>query len=249
MILVYIFSGIIGLYIILTLLGRRYRNPYKLIMVFGKKGSGKSTTLVKLALRYHKRGWNIYSTEPTPYSYLIKPEQIGFIQLMPHSILLVDEVGMIWDNRNYKQFRPEVRDFFKLQRHYKVRCYLFSQTFDIDKKLRDLTDQMYLMVSAFNLFSYGKRISRKIVLTKSNADRPSTISEDLVFDSIIWFWAGSRFFTYIPRYAKYFDSFAAPNLKIVELPYNTPRIGEKRTRLVRKLDFKRCLRKVFRKRK
>lgn len=123
--ILYIFCCLIGLYLILTILGRKYLNPYKLIMVFGKKGSGKSTTLCKLAFMYHKRGWTVYSTENTPFSYKIDPDQIGFVQLQPHSILLVDEVGMIWDNRNYKSFRPEVRDFFKLQRHYKIRCYLF----------------------------------------------------------------------------------------------------------------------------
>lgn len=227
--ILYIFCCLIGLYLILSILGRKYLNPYKLIMVFGKKGSGKSTTLCKLAFKYHKRGWTVYSTENTPFSYKIEPDQIGFVQLQQHSILLVDEVGMIWDNRNYKSFRPEVRDFFKLQRHYKIRCYLFSQTFDIDKKLRDLTDQMYLLVSAFNMFSYGKRISRKIVLTKSQADRPSTISEDLQFDSVLFFWAGSRFFTFIPKWAKYFDSFAAPDLKVVEFPYNAPRQLEKKS--------------------
>lgn len=198
---------------------RKYKNPYKLIMVFGKKGCGKSTTLCKLAIKYKKKGWIVYSTEHTPFTYYIEPSQIGYVHLEPHSVLLVDEVGMVWDNRQYRDFKPQVRDFFKLQRHYKVRCYLFSQTFDIDKKLRDLTDQMFLLRSVFTVFSYGKRINRRIVLTKSEADKPSTISEDLVFDSFLLFWAGSRFFTYIPKYAKYFNSFEAPALQKVNFTY------------------------------
>ena len=42
---------------------RKYLNPYKLYLVFGKKGSGKSTYLVKLAKQYLKRKkhWNIYT--------------------------------------------------------------------------------------------------------------------------------------------------------------------------------------------
>lgn len=204
--------------VLLVLLTRKYRNPYKLIMIFGKKGSGKSTTLTKLALKYLDKGWNVYSTEPVPGSFQVKPEQIGFVQFLPHSVLLIDEVGMIWDNRNFKSFKPEVRDFFKLQRHYKIRIYLFSQSFDIDKKLRDLTDEMYLMKCFFNVFSYGKKINRRIVLTKSTSEAPSTISEDLVFDSLLLFWCGSRFLTFIPKYAKYFDSFYAPNLNIIDFP-------------------------------
>ena len=32
-----------------------YRNPYKLYMVFGKKGSGKTTLMTKLAIQYQKK--------------------------------------------------------------------------------------------------------------------------------------------------------------------------------------------------
>ena len=40
---------------------RKYRNPYKLYMIFGKKGSGKSSYLCKLALQYRKKGYNVYT--------------------------------------------------------------------------------------------------------------------------------------------------------------------------------------------
>ncbi len=216
--LILFFLAFIGFYLY-TL---KFRNPYKLIMIFGKKGCGKSTTLCKLALQHIKKGWTVYSTEPIPGTYLISPSDIGFVQLHPHSVLLVDEVGMVWDNRNFKNFRPEVRDFFKLQRHYKIKCYLFSQTFDIDKKLRDLTDEMYLLTNKFRVFSYGKRILKKIVLNDSTADSPSSIAENLAFDSLFWFWAGSRTLTYIPKWQRYFDSFVTPELPCKELPLNLP---------------------------
>ena len=38
-----------------------YRNPYKLIMVFGKKGSGKTTLIAKLTYKYLKKGRPVYS--------------------------------------------------------------------------------------------------------------------------------------------------------------------------------------------
>ena len=40
---------------------RKYLNPYKLYLVFGKKGSGKSTYLVKLARKHLKKGWIVYT--------------------------------------------------------------------------------------------------------------------------------------------------------------------------------------------
>ena len=204
--------GVIAVLLVFHLLTRRYCNPYKLTMIFGKKGSGKSTLLTKLALSYQKKGIPVYSTEKIPGCFLISPDEIGYVELEPNSVLLVDEVGMIWDNRNFKNFKPEVRDWFKLQRHRKVRVYLFSQTFDIDKKIRDLTDEMYLVEKKFRVFSYAKRILKRTVLNKSTAESPSKIDEDLVFDSILLFWAGSRRFTFIPKYAGYFDSFDCQKL-------------------------------------
>lgn len=185
-------------------------------MVFGKKGSGKSTYLVKVALKYISRGWVVYSNmrdlKIDGIRY-INPDLIGEFVPTSNSLLLIDEVGMIWDNRNFKAFRQDTRDFFKLQRHYKVVCYLASQTWDIDKKLRDLTDAMYLNVCLFNVFSIGKRIARRIVLTESTSEAESRIADNLKF-APIWNWS----FTYIPKYAKYFDSFNVPQLP--ELPYD-----------------------------
>lgn len=193
----------------------KFLNPYKLIFIFGKKGSGKSTLLTKYALTYLKRGWNVYSTENCPGTYKINPSDVGFSQFPPRSVIIVDEVGMIWDNRGFKTFPQEVRDYFKLQRHYKHVVILASQTFDVDKKIRDLADEMYLVEKKLRVFSYAKKILRRTVLLESTAAQggESRISEDLVYDSLFFFWAGSRKLTYIPNYTKYFDSFHAPDLR------------------------------------
>ena len=191
---------------------KKFLNPYKLFMVFGKKGSGKSTLLTKLCLDYIKKGRPVYSTLPVPGTYHLDAKDIGYKYFPPNSVLMIDEVGMIWDNRNFKKFDEKVRDFFKLQRHYKLVVYLFSQTFDIDKKLRDLTDHMYLVEKKARVFTWAKRITKRVVLNKSTAEAPSKIDEDLVFDPLLFFWAGTRRFTFIPKYVKYFDSFTTPEL-------------------------------------
>jgi len=200
----------------------KYLNPYLLTMVFGKKGSGKSTLLVKLALQHLEDGWTVYSTERIPGTYFVDYNDIGYVEFAPNSVLLVDEVGMIWDNRNFKNFKNEVRDWFKLQRHRRVKVYLFSQTFDIDKKIRDLTDDMYLVEKRLRVFSYAKRILKKTVLNKSTAESPAKIDEDLQFDSLLFFWCGSRRLTFIPKYTKYFNSFIADQLEVKEFEYTPP---------------------------
>ena len=217
---------------------RKYLNPYKLIFIFGKKGSGKSTLLTKYALDYVRKGWNVYSTEYCPGTYHISPKDVGFSYFPPNSVIIVDEVGMIWDNRNFKNFPEQVRDYFKLQRHYQHVVILASQTFDVDKKIRDLADEMYLVTKKFRVFSYAKKILRETVLLKSTATQggDSRISEDLVFDSLLLCWAGSRKFTYIPKYTRYFNSFKAPELPQKEFE-QVPElvIPVKRRRLLPKL--------------
>lgn len=202
-------------------LTRKYLNPYKLIFIFAKKGQGKSTLLTKMALHHLKHGWTVYSTEPIPGCYLIKPVDIGHYELPWHSLLVIDEIGMIWDNRDFKNFSSAVRDWFKLQRHRGVKVICASQSFDVDKKIRDLADDMFLLEKKFRVFSYGKRILKMLDIVEANGDHgsESRIVDQLKFDSILFFWAGSRTLTFIPHWAKYFDSFAAPPLKEKEFEY------------------------------
>ena len=222
----YFISFFVFVMAVFHFLTRKYLNPYKLTMIFGKKGSGKSTLLTKLAIQYQKKGIPVYSTEKIPGTYLIDPEDVGYVHFPEGSVLLIDEVGMIWDNRNFKNFKPEVRDWFKLQRHRKIRVYLFSQTFDVDKKIRDLTDEMYLIEKKLRVFSYAKRINKRTVLNASTAESPSKLDEDLEFDSFLLFWCGSRKFTYIPKYSKYFDSFVCAPLKVKNFPFTPAFISQ-----------------------
>lgn len=206
--LLIVFGIFFGLTFLYNLATRRYLNPYKLFLVFGKKGSGKSTYLVKLAAQHLKKGWIVYTNLDELFMPGVRHfniQHLGDFVPETHSLLLLDEVGMIWDNRDYKVFKPCVRDFFKLQRHYKVKVYMASQTFDVDKKLRDLCDGMFLHTCVARVFTMGKRITRKVVITQSTSEAESRISEDLV---ILPFWNWTL--TFIPKWAKYFDSHSVP---------------------------------------
>lgn len=212
------------LVIVLTwhFLTKKYINPYKLYMVVGKKGSGKTTMLVRLAYEHLRKGWTVYSTEIIPGCYHILYSDIGKFDLPSGSVLLVDEVGMVWDARKYKDFPDHLRDWFKYQRHEGVKVYLFSQTFDVDKKIRDLTDNMYLVTNVARVFAYGKRIIKVPDLVKPSAEGPARLDDVLKFDSFLWFWCGSRIFTFIPRYAKLFNSHVRLDLPPKEYEYIPP---------------------------
>lgn len=193
-----------------SLWARKYANPYKLIMIFGKKGSGKSTLLTRLAVKYAKSGRLVYSNSEVFYPGIRKFDvnDIGRCTFPEYSVVFIDEVGMIWDNRNFKNFRDDVRDWFKLQRHHKVTVYLFSQTFDIDLKLRNLTDLMYMCTCHFNVISLARRVNRKLVIVEPQGETEGRIADGYVLQPLILQFFGMRsiYFTWIPKYKKYFNT-------------------------------------------
>lgn len=192
-----------------------FRNPYKLVMIFGKKGSGKNTLLTKLSIKYNRKGYKVFSDSEIFNTYKLSTDWIGHYDFPQNSVLLIEEAGITWDNRNFKTFSAEVRDFFKLQRHHHIIVYLASQSFDVDKKLRDLTDEMYLCENVMGIFSIAKSINKKIAIHNASEDNngESFLTETYSF-GFPWEWK----YTFIPRWIRYFNSFSAPKVGV-----NAPR--------------------------
>lgn len=192
----------------------KYANPYKLYMVFGKKGSGKTTLMVKLSIRYRKKGWKVFCDREIPGCYRFDTADFGKIQFPPNSLILVDEVGLVWDNRNFKSFPEHVKRYFKYQRQYRNVVYLFSQSFDVDKKIRDLTDHLYIVTNVFNCFSVARRVTKKVTIVHADrsAQGESRIADDYELDPILFAPFGTVRLTYIPKYVRYFKSYDPPTL-------------------------------------
>lgn len=215
MIFIYLFFFLVLFYLIFDRLTKNYLNPYKLIFIFGKKGSGKTTTLTKIALDHIRKGYKVYSTIEIPGTFLFDIREIGLRTFEPKSVVLCDEIGMVWDARDFSKFPTYVRDFFKYQRQYKLKVYLFSQTFDVDKKIRDLTDEMYLLRNVARVFSVQRRIIKRICI-KDAMDGTSSLAEDYKFDSIL---LGGLKVTFIPRYVSFFKSYNPKFLEFIEGEY------------------------------
>ena len=196
---------------VFCLVTRNYVNPYKLIFVFGKKGSGKSTLLTKLAIQYSRKKWSVFTTENIPGTQNISdPRKIFCMNFPEKSCIFIDEVSLIWDNRDFKTMDKRVIEWFRYQRHHKCRVYFFSQTFDIDKKLRDLADDMFLVNKFLRVFVVAKHIVRKPVVVHPGPDSPARIDDDMVVDGPLLTLFGGRIFAFIPHWAKFFDSHRLP---------------------------------------
>ena len=194
-----IFSVFIGFFV----LSSKYRNPYTLRYIFGKKGAGKSTLMVKWMIKDIKRGWHVYTDMPDVNIkgiHFFKTDDLAKFVPPPGSAIYLDEVGLSMDNRNFKTFPAGMRDFFALQRKYKCKVIVNSQSYDVDKKVRDRVDSMYLQSNIGNLIGVTRPIVKKITLTEASSQGESRIADQLKFSSIFSFR-----FTWLPRYHKYFN--------------------------------------------
>lgn len=203
---------------------RQYANPYKLILIFGKKGCGKTTFITKNSWKLCNKGVQVYLDAPVSFEHenlhIFNPREFGQKAFPPDAVIFMDEVGITFDNRKFKQLPDCVRDYFKYQRHYKNTIYMFSQDFDVDIKIRKLTDYMYLMENKMNVFSVAKRIRRTIDIVQATGDSnsESRIVDNLEFVPawMMLFGVQSRIFTYIPKWVNKFNSFDVAELEFFE---------------------------------
>lgn len=207
--LYFMFICVILIFLVVSFyLNKKYQNPYKLIFVFGKKGSGKSCYMVRQMLRYLRKGWNVYTDMADvriPGVRIIEVNQFSTFRPEPHSLICLDEVGISMDSRSFKTFPPGLRDFFKYVRKMECVVIMNSQAYDVDKKVRDTTDSMLLLQSIGALISIARPIHRSITLTEPTADSESRIADILRFGSIF-----SWKFYWMPGYFRYFNSKSMP---------------------------------------
>lgn len=187
--------------------GRKFKSPFKVITIFGKKRSGKTTLLQKFAIKYQRKGWKVYSNVELFGCYKLDIRTLGKVQYPYRSVLIVDEASMYWDGRNFKQFDLSFSNYLRMIGHFGNVVIFASQTFDLDKRIRDQTDEMYLCQNFLGFMSIAKKIRKKPTLHKplevdGRQSGEGYIADDYRFDLPI-FWI----YTYIPRWAQFFNSF------------------------------------------
>lgn len=199
---------LVSLYLGVYYLIRKYKSPYTLTYIFGLKGAGKSTYMVKLMLQDIKAGWTVYTNMfdvNIPGVRLFDVSELMERAPPPKSALYIDEAGLIWDNRAFQSFVKGYTEYFKLQRKYRNKLIINSQALDVDKKIRDLIDRMFLMSNIWGCIAVVRPLKRTIKVLEAQGNSESRLALNLIFEGITHF----RFF-WMPRYWKYFDSFSAP---------------------------------------
>lgn len=182
--------------------------------IFGSPGAGKTTVLSKIGQYFIKKfkkshsDAKVYSNFPLKGAVFISDEDLGYWSFGEGSVILLDECGISYNNRNFKSglmSDPQRLAYWKLVRHYKNILFLASQSWsDVDKKCRDLsTNYMLIKRSIIPGCTILKPIYKKVDIDE-NTHEPA----DFYVIDVFWNWK----LIFRKRWYKYFNSFDAPEL-------------------------------------
>lgn len=183
--------------------------PVPCRMVIGKPGAGKSTLMVRSIYRSKKAGRRVVCTDQH-IADRMGVEYVPAQSLLSSGIrdcdLYIDEAGLEYDNRSYKTFSRDLLEFFKLHRHLGVSITLYSQQYDIDKKIRDVCDGFSLVRPILGFFILERYVDIviRIIGADKSTDGVARIVDDLERRSILR--RGLHIY-FAPRWWRCFDSY------------------------------------------
>lgn len=192
--MIYIISILMFLIFLETLL---FKRGCSFDIYFGVPGSGKTTVAASICKKRLKKGGRVFSNVPILGAYKLNRSDIGKYNIS-NCLMILDEAGVDYNNRNFKSFSDEETYFFKLHRHYKVDIAMFSQDFeDMDIKLRKLATRYFLIQKSLVPFCISRRSISKFIGIN---DQTHQIEDQYKFK---WF---SRRLIFAPSVWKMFDT-------------------------------------------
>lgn len=183
---------------------------------FGLPGCGKSTLLAKVAakeLKKIKKGKSKYKRILCNY-YIKGCYKLDFRQLgvydMSDSLILIDEITLEADSRDFKNFAFTTKQFFVLHRKYNIDVIYCTQQWDaVDRKIRELTENLYYM-KRIGPFTMATAIYRKICITEEQEIKMGYVFP--TFIQLVTNLSSNVIFVWRRRWYKYFYSLECPKL-------------------------------------
>ena len=184
---------------------------------FAPPGVGKSSLCARIAFWEHIRKKlhlnnydRVYCNFPLKHTYLFEKSDLGVFSFGEgKNLILIDEAGIEFYGRQYKNMPQHQINFFKLARHYKCDIFLFSQSFDIDKSIRDLAPELRYIKKCTLLPHHVKalRIHKSIMVE----EQQHQLIDGYEFDPLLTRIFSTRRY-YLPFYWHMFDSWDTPDL-------------------------------------
>lgn len=197
MLYIIISAAIIAAFLAVRLLLNKYQNRYGVTFIAGNIGSGKSCLSVKIAQKYLKRGWAVYSNDSIKGCLRLNVSDLEQYALPENSLVIIDEASLEFNARSFQKIKLTLIEYFKLCRHYKNKCIIISQTFgDTDKQIRELANEIFFIrVILSGVLSMPVRVRGDIGI--DNEGQPCIKYKIAHFGSPL----------FIPLYVKKYDSF------------------------------------------
>lgn len=210
---------------------RKYKNPYKCILLIGLPGSGKTTegtkqailhtrgTLMQRLLKVKPRFQTVYSNMYLPNSFEFEADDLGLFQVPEDTLMFIDEAGIYFDSRKFKTFSNAARNFLKLHRQYRVKLIFASQSTDVDKKIRDLCDEIWIMKCIAGVLIVKRRVKKIIDVSNNTVNNSGSDTGTINLGGDIvekYKYVGLPRFTFVPRYVEFFKSYNPPELPQIE---------------------------------
>ena len=183
-----------------------------IVGVIGLPGSGKTTLLAKAAYHWlHGRSFlglparsRVLTNFDCPGCYKLDFDSLGLYSFEDCNII-IDEIMLLADNRNFKSFPEHLKAFFALSRRSNLEILWCSQRWDCDAKIRALTERYYLLKdSIFPGISFIKPIVHNMGVSRSKLDDSFAIAPPIAWKVL-----------FRPYYYTIFDSYES---KLHQLP-------------------------------
>ncbi len=186
---------------------------------FGVPGSGKTTILAKCGIKEIKRLKKRYENIYTINFKLSGCIEIDWSDLayykMYNCLILIDEISTLADNREFKSFMKEHRDFFIMHRHLGIDIIWATQNYEkVDKTIREMTQELWYIsrsvVPLLGQFTRAKKIYRQININEHTSELTLGYRFCNFLEGI---FATNNELVFRKKYYKYFDSYDELMLK------------------------------------
>lgn len=125
-----------------------------IVGIIGLPGAGKTTILAAAVYEWlHGRKFlgikpqkTIFSNFDCPGCYKLDFDCLGLYNFHDCN-MVIDEIMLLADNRNFKNFPEHLKEFFCLHRRSNCSILWASQHANCDKKIRELTEYYYILAN------------------------------------------------------------------------------------------------------